>query len=692
MTSQRRVTIPFSISLLIIFSLGSMTVFGQGGAMNLTQDQVNQTITQLVNHFGETHRSRIEQGVNQVLPYWTPADGTAEELTTFCQQHFITDTEKLNQTFFRLDQAFEQIFGHFAELNRALKWHLDVDTGEILPIDYVIGEFSPGAHASEDLFKTKVAFVVLLNFPIHSLEERLSAGSEWTREQWAQDRLVKFFMARIPGSVAQKISEAYLAADNYIAEYNIMMHHVLDEQGKRLFPQGMKLITHWGLRDELKSHYADPTGVKKQKLIMKIMERIIRQDIPRVVINNPAVDWRPISNKVVPFETPPTAIDIAPEDNVRYQYLVDIFQAVKAADAYYPTMPTMIQRRFESDREIPEEKVKTLFTTLITSPVVKQIADLIQKRVGRSLEPFDIWYDGFKSRGSIPAQKLDQVVGAKYPSVEAFQKDLVNILGKLGFADETAQFLSNHIQVDPSRGAGHAMEGGRRSDKAHLRTRIPATGMQYKGFNIAIHELGHNVEQVFSLNKMDYYLMRGVPNNAFTEAFAFTFQSRDLEILNFKPPQSDAVHLKTLDQVWSTYEIAGVSLVDMAVWHWLYDHPQASAEQLGEAVIQIALDVWNQYYAPVLGKKDSPLLAIYSHMIAYGLYLPDYTIGHIIDFQIEEYIRDKNLAVEMERMCRLGALTPDQWMMQAVGAPISVEPMLKAAEKALVALEKKGEK
>ena len=37
----------------------------------------------------------------------------------------------------------------------------------------------------------------------------------------------------------------------------------------------------------------------------------------------------------------------------------------------------------------------------------------------------------------------------------------------------------------------------RREDRAHLRTRIGAGGMDYKGYNIAIHELGHNVEQVF---------------------------------------------------------------------------------------------------------------------------------------------------------------------------------------------------
>ena len=65
------------------------------------------------------------------------------------------------------------------------------------------------------------------------------------------------------------------------------------------------------------------------------------------------------------------------------------------------------------------------------------------------------------------------------------------------------------------------MGAERRGDKAHLRTRVEPSGMMYKGYNIAIHELGHNVEQVCSLYQVDSTLLRGVPNTAFTEALAF---------------------------------------------------------------------------------------------------------------------------------------------------------------------------
>lgn len=207
--------------------------------------------------------------------------------------------------------------------------------------------------------------------------------------------------------------------------------------------------------------------------------------------------------------------------------------------------------------------------------------------------------------------------------------------------------------------------------------------MNYKSFNIAMHELGHNVEQVFSLYRVDHTLIEGVPNTAFTEGFAFVFQARDLDVLGLSRPDPELTAFKALDVFWMTREIAGVGLVDMRVWRWMYEHPDAKPAELREAVVRIAKEVWNAYYADVLGVKDSPILAIYSHMIAYGLYLPDYPLGHIIAFQVEEYLESRDLAKEMERMCSQGRITPNAWMKGAIGKPISTQPMIRAAAKAL---------
>jgi hypothetical protein len=77
------------------------------------------------------------------------------------------------------------------------------------------------------------------------------------------------------------------------------MHHVTDAKGVRLFPAKMRLLSHWNLRDQLKSDYGDPkAGLAKQRQMAQVMQRIVTQTIPRAVVNNPGVDWDPFANTV----------------------------------------------------------------------------------------------------------------------------------------------------------------------------------------------------------------------------------------------------------------------------------------------------------------------------------------------------------------------------------------------------------
>ncbi|MGC9365122.1 MAG: hypothetical protein ACP5FZ_11210 [Fidelibacterota bacterium] len=646
------------------------------------ENQVLQSLVdRMVAKFGREHQQRIATGVRQVSQFWQECDGDTAALEAFCMENFMADGAERDQAFERLESAFEMLNGLMVEQERVFQWHLQVDTGPVIPLDYLLANFSLASHVEEDLYKTKIAFFVLLNYDVRMLEEMIQTGAKWSRRQWAETRLAQQFTSRVPADAAQRRYEAYLKADDYISNYNIYMHNLLDAKDQRLFPEGLKLISHWGLRDELKAQYAEADGLPRQQMIYDVMRKIIRQEIPRVVINNPEVVWNIATNEVSG-----AASDTSREPDTRYEMLKAIFLAEKAVDPYYPIYPTKIDRRFQRDREIPEEAVEQLFSKLLSSSEFQKTGKLIEKRLGRPLQPFDIWYSGFRSASGYSEKELDELVRAKYPTVAAFEADIPNILQKLGFEQETAEFIASKIEVDPARGAGHAMGAGRRIDNAHLRTRVPEGGMNYKGFNIAIHELGHNVEQVLSLNRVDHTLLEGVPNTAFTEAFAFIFQKRDLEILGLESVDEQKEHLAALNQLWSTAEIAGVALVDMAIWRWMYANPDATPAELKTAVIQIARDVWNQYFYPVLGHKDAPILAIYSHMIDGGMYLPDYPLGHIIQFQIEEYIKGKNLGQEMERMCVQGSITPTLWMEQAVGDNISVTPLLTAANKALKAL------
>jgi hypothetical protein len=637
-------------------------------------------INQLTKEFGEEHAQRIEKGVNQVAVLWHKEDGSAKDFAAFCKNQFITDSQKLEKTFQRFEKNLEQINGLSLEMLRTLQEPVQLDVGPMLPVDMLFANYDPFAHVDDDLFKNKIGFTALLNFPLYTLDEILKLSPNWTREQWAQARLVQRFSSRVPSAVQQKISEARVAADNYINNYNIFMFNLVTPTGDHLFPEGLRLITHWGIRDELKAQYANPEGLVRQQKIKQVMEHIINQTIPEIVVDNPKVNWDPENNTVSPVEGSEKSINNKAEPNTRYKHLLAYFTGVKSADPYYPHLATFSDRKFQETREIPENQFEALLTQILSADVAKKVAALIRKRLGRELEPFDIWYNGFKSRGTFDEQMLDKIVGKRYPTVESFQKNLPYILRNLGFTAEKAKFLSSKITIDVSRGIGHAMGAARREDNAHLRTRIPETGMKYKGFNIAIHELGHNVEQVFSLNGVDHTLLEGVPNTAFTEGFAFVFQNRDLSLLGLKKEDAKAEHLKALDTFWGTFEIAGVGIVDMRIWRWMYDNPNATPQQLKEAVIQIAKDVWNEFFAPVLGMEDQILLAIYSHIIDAGLYTPDYSLGHIISFQIEQYFKGKDLAMEMERMCKLGSITPDAWMKAAVDAPISTKPLIQATQ------------
>ena len=181
----------------------------------------------------------------------------------------------------------------------------------------------------------------------------------------------------------------------------------------------------------------------------------------------------------------------------------------------FEKMNTAIQRAFSSGMQIPQPEVQKLFNEFLSSSQIQEVAAIIKKRLGRELSPWDIWYDGFKARSSFNEEMLNSITEKKYPDAKALEADLENLLLKLGFTNEKAEFIASRVSVDPARGSGHAWGASMKSEKAHLRTRIPASGMNYKGYNIAVHEFGHNVEQTISLNDVPNYMINGVPNTAF---------------------------------------------------------------------------------------------------------------------------------------------------------------------------------
>jgi len=685
---------------------------------SLPAEAIENAVELLLRRHGAGQAERIRRGVEQAASSWWPEDGSGEEFAAFCGTAFQSDPAELERSFRRLELVMEQVDGHLHEVRRELLAPIEVDRGPATPataVDPLLVHLDLAPHVDEDLFRERIAAFALLNFPAHGLRQRLAESAAWDRSAWARSRMMDRFALRVPAAVTQAANRAATAAEEYVSTYNIRLDRLVTASGERPFPEGLRLISHWGLRDELASYYAGPdtaAAMARQRLILRVMERIVRQEIPAAVIDNPGLLWDPEANTVLPLGGGQTAVSTLPADpgntpclaarepDRRYAVLLDIFRAQRLVDPYTPAAPTLPARRFERERQIPEEEVEALLVSVLDAPEVDELARHIAQRLGRPLEPFDIWYSGFKPRGRHGEADLDARVKAAFATVADFQAALPDLLVRLGFAADRAAWLANRIVVDSARGAGHALGAVRREDRSHLRTRVGDAGMDYKAWNVAMHELGHNVEQVFSLDGIDHWWLAGVPNNAFTEAFAFLFQERDLEILGLTAQAAEDQRARALATLWNTYEIAGVSLVDIRVWRWLYAHPEATAAELREAVLAIAREVWDRHFVSRLGHPGCEVLAIYSHMIAYSLYLPDYALGHIVAFQLAAHLRKiaaggatpgapggvgpaGSVGAELERIARQGRLTPDAWMRGAVGGPVSAAALLAAARQAL---------
>ena len=621
-------------------------------------------------------------GVQQAAALWTAEDGSQAEFDQLVADYYCTTDSARQALFESLSRIFEKMFESADMLTVELLRPTQLtNTSEPESADWIMSGYSPLAHFSDDMFANKLAFITIMNFPHYTLEEKNTLGKNWTRQEWAYARMGDVFTARVPAEVNRQIAQANADAENYIADYNIYMGNLRTEDGRQLWDEDKVLLSHWNLRDELKAQYAKEDGQEKQEMIYQVMQRIVDQTIPQQAINGADFVWKPYSDasKSEPY--------------TRYEKILDMAHAYFAEDPYCPTMPTGIIRNFEGGVEIPAAELDSLFRALVGSEQVAKVAGTIRERLGRDLRPYDIWYDGFKARASLNEDELTAQTRNLYPDANAFAADMPRMLQQMGFYAEDARNIARHIAVEPARGSGHAWPCMGRKEDARLRTRIPATGMDYKGYNIAVHEFGHCVEQVLDMYFIDHYMLSGVPNTAYTEASAFLWQHRDLQLLpGAKMGNGINDPNEVLDQFWSMYEIMGVSLVDMSMWQWIYAHPKATAKELCEATLSIAKAIWNQYYEPVLGKHDCILLAVYSHMVNAPMYLPNYPLGHIVQFQLEEHLAQSanqmEFAQEYARIYKLGRLTPKQWMIEAVGEAPSIDPILRAVDKLYAAPQK----
>ncbi len=622
----------------------------------------------------EINQPKALAGVARVANRWQESDGDGETFKSFCIEHFITDEADRTRLLDRYESALGSIGGHLYEIGRHLRRWTDLRGDEMPEVDNLMAMFDPCPDLSDQFYKQKIAFIALLNFDRPDLSTMLDQGDSWSTDKWAEVRAGWAFGPRIPAEVNDRARKLEHDADMFVSEFHVPVGCMIDDEGKSWFEKDRKLIAHWLIREEIKAGYTEDNGINKQRALSWVMGRHIDGTLPKSVMNSTCEGkWDPRKNTIDGIEQ----TDIL--GPVRYEQLLSQRSVANDYDIYFEEHPTAIARKFDLEREIPEKSVEALMIELLEAPVRKDIAKLLSKQLGRPLESFDIYLEDISESGS--AAELDEKVTAKFKDELVFQDKLPEVLRDLGYSDEDAEFLGTRVNVEIARGAGHAMRPGIPEYHAWLRTNRLDDRLGWDGFDTAMHELGHNLEQLISTHFVPRPLLRNVPNTACTEAFAFLYQNKAREVVGIQEDdETKAFAVASIEGLLSACQIAGPSLVELYTWRWLYENPETTPEVLRDKMISIADDVWNKYFKDQFGEDPYHILAAYQHMIGYPLYLADYTIGHVISHQIKSHMRGKDLAAETKRICSIGRLTPDLWMKRAVGNGISAKQLIDDAK------------
>lgn len=207
---------------------------------NITDQVIQETQNAIQEKYADADKEVLNRGVAHAASLWRTSDGTPEEFKEFCLEQFIGNADEKKVVFEKISRNFESLWGHqnkiLLDLNKNMH-ELHKELGEPHKIDAMFAAYSPGAHLKSDFYNNKIAFVIALNYPPYSLDEKNELGKNWSTLDWAYARLGDVFTARVPAEISQNISLAGTNADIYIADYNIYMGHLLNNEGEKLFPE-----------------------------------------------------------------------------------------------------------------------------------------------------------------------------------------------------------------------------------------------------------------------------------------------------------------------------------------------------------------------------------------------------------------------------------------------------------------------
>lgn len=646
----------------------------------INNDIIEKVQTELEKQHGQSETERIRKGVSQLARNWRSGDGTEQEFADFCLRYFMSGNT-LHSNFRRIVDNLTYMEGMLYKISTLFhESDYYTDTPKLEADDY-LQRILPGS----DHYSAKFAHYVQLNFPYYTFAEKQRHCREWNREKWAMVCLGDSYAFRHDRFSSNPFTEKANHFKRYMEHYFFSIDRITDKKGKYLYTDEIALHCHRGLRDQIKQEYTAPGGTSRQELLYAIAENATTGNIPVLFLKDTTTRWNPSAGKLYKMENgkQKEIKNYETENLHRYTGLLACMKEKMFTDQSYTPQTTTIQRTFDKS-SVSLEKTETLIRNFLADPLLSEIGRIIEKRLGRKLRPYDIWYSGFQEQSAFSAGYLDSLTHSRYPDPQTFRKDLPNLLIKMGIHPQDAHFIGSHISVRPVVSGGYSSQPSLPGDTALLTTMFGKQGLDYKAFRVSMHELGHCICGVFCTNNIDYFRLAGVPCDAITEAFAELFAYKNAEALDLHPfSPEEKQHLLNLATIWYLLEMGGQTLTEIETWKWLYAHPEATAQELKEAVLHISSTIWNTYFSKIFHIRDQHILSIYNHYITGDLYLYNYFLGNVIMYQLHKTSVSSDLTEELKKACREGCTLTDLWMKKAVSAPVSTESLMQDALKAI---------
>ena len=168
--------------IAVLFSACCNTQQNTETMSSLKQSDIDAAIKAIWAKDSQVNTDLVERGVNCAAKLWTAQDGTDEEFIAFCEANFQTREAERNDLFQTIQRNVEIMYGRYNQISINLKMPLHVVGDKpYTAIDEMFGAIDPFAHFSDDMFASKIAFIVALNFPSYTLDEKNELGKTWGR-------------------------------------------------------------------------------------------------------------------------------------------------------------------------------------------------------------------------------------------------------------------------------------------------------------------------------------------------------------------------------------------------------------------------------------------------------------------------------------------------------------------------------